>query len=325
MTARRGMRPLLTIVGLAVTAACMYLAVRGVALDDALAALRGSELWWLVPTLAVFALAVELRAVRWWALYDGDDRPPLRAVRYALLIGYLFNNILPARAGEAARVIALHKRAATPRAETIGTVVAERVFDILALLAILLASYPWLPDISWLRTAAIVGTAVVAILAVLIAVIVRYDERAVHWLLTPLRRIRRPGVAARVEYAAVNATRGLVALRNPRVALRGFLLTVASWVAIGTSYWILMSAFHLELPLVAGLLVTVAINFSLILPSSPAALGVFEAATVIALRAFDVPHAEALSYALVLHLVNFVPFLVIGAVLLRPRTLRRDR
>jgi hypothetical protein len=50
---------------------------------------------------------------------------------------------------------------------------------------------------------------------------------------------------------------------------------------------------------------------------------VFEAATVVALRAFDVPHAEALSYALVLHLLNLVPFLVIGAVLLGPGALRR--
>jgi len=62
-----------------------------------------------------------------------------------------------------------------------------------------------------------------------------------------------------------------------------------------------------------------------VLPSSPAALGVFEAATVVALRAFDVPHAEALSYALVLHLLNLVPFLLIGVALLGPGTLRRRR
>jgi uncharacterized membrane protein YbhN (UPF0104 family) len=89
------------------------------------------------------------------------------------------------------------------------------------------------------------------------------------------------------------------------------------------SFWILMAAFDLDLPLVAGMLVVVAINLSLVLPSSPAALGVFEAATVVALRAFDVPQAQALSYALVLHLLNFVPFLIIGAALLGPGALRR--
>lgn len=325
MTSRRGMRPLLAVVGLAVTAACMYVAVRGVEFDDAVQAFRDSELVWLIPALPVFAAAIVLRGVRWWALYDGDKRPPLRAVMYALLVGYFFNNILPARAGEAARVIALYSRARTSRAEIIATVVVERVFDMLALLLILLCAYPWLPEISWLRNAAILGAIVTVVLAVLIVLVVRYEARAVHWLLTPLRRIRRPGFAARVETAAINATRGLAALRNPVIAARGFALTVASWVVLAVSYWILMDAFHLDLPLDAAILVTVAINLSLVLPSSPAALGVFEAATIIALNAFDVPHAEALSYALVLHVLNLVPFLIIGAVLLGPRALRRNR
>lgn len=322
MSTRHGLRPLLVAVGLAVTVACMYLAVRGVALDDALDALRDSDLRWLLPALPVFALAIVLRAVRWWSLFEAGARPPLRAVVYALMVGYFFNNILPARAGEAARVIALHRRASTPKAETVGTVVVERLFDVLALLIVLFASYPWLPEISWLRAAAIFGAVVVAVLLALVYVVVRYDERAVHWLLSPLRRIRRVGVAERLEAAAVNATRGLVALRSPRIALRGMLLTIASWTTLGLSYAILTNAFALDLPVVAGMLVTVAINLSLVLPSSPAALGVFEAATVIALRAFDVPQAEALSYALVLHLLNLVPFLVIGSALLGPGALR---
>lgn len=325
MTERRGLPPLLVAAGLVVTVACMVLAVRGVALDDALDALRDSDLRWLIPTIPVFALAIVLRAVRWWSLFAAAQRPPMGAIGYALLIGYFFNNILPARAGEAARVIALHRRAATPKAEGAATVVVERMFDVLALLIILFASYPWLPEFSWLRAAAIFGVFVVTVLVVLVVVIVRYDDRAVHWLLSPLRRLRREGLAERLEAAAVNATRGLVALRSPLIALRAMALTIASWTTLGISYWILMHAFGFELPLVAGLLVTVAINLSLVLPSSPAALGVFEAATVVALRAFDVPAAEALSYALVLHLLNLVPFLAIGASLLGPGALRSRR
>lgn len=323
MSERPGLRPLLVAVSLVVTVACMYFAVRGVALADAADALRDSELLWLVPTVPVFALAVSLRALRWWSLFAAQQRPPLRAVCYALLIGYFFNNILPARAGEAARVIALHRRASTAKAEAAGTVVVERLFDLLALLILLFACYPWLPEISWLRAAAVFGAVVVGVLLTLAFVVVRYDERAIHWLLSPLRRVRREGVAERLEAAAVNATRGLVALRTPRIALRGMLLTIASWATLGVSYTILTNAFSFDVPLVAGMLVTVAINLSLVLPASPAALGVFEAATVIALRAFDVPHAEALSYALVLHLLNLVPFLVIGGLLLGPGALRR--
>ncbi len=325
MSPTRSARPLLLAVGLVVTVGAMYLALRGVALDDTADALADSNLLWLAPSLAVFAVGVWLRGLRWWALFAADGRPPLGEVTRALLVGYFFNNILPARAGEAARVISLHARTRTPRAETIGTVVAERLFDVLALLIILFAAYPWLPAISWLRAAAIFGAVVVVVLAGIVLALVRYDERAIHWLLSPLRRIRREGFAERVELAAINATRGLVAIRDPRIAARSLALTILSWVVLSFSYWILMQGFSLHVAFVAGLLVTITINMGLVLPSSPAAIGVFEAATVIALTAFDVPNSEALSYALVLHLLNLVPFLVAGAVLLGPGALRRRR
>jgi glycosyltransferase 2 family protein len=323
VSTRRGLRPLLLVAGLVVTALGMYLAVRGVKLDDARDALAASDLRWLVPTSIVLGVALWLRVLRWWVLFDASSRPPLRAVGHAAFVGYFFNNILPARAGEAARVIALYSRAGTPRAETVGTVVIERVFDLLALLLLLFGSYPLLPEISWLKAAALLGIVLVTGLVVVIYLLVRYDDRAVRWLLSPLRRLPGEHTGARVETAVVNATRGLVALREPRVALRAMALTIASWVMLGISFWLLTNAFDLQLPLVAGMLVVVAINLSLVLPSSPAALGVFEAATVVALRAFDVPRAEALSYALVLHLLNLVPFLVIGAALLGPGALRR--
>jgi len=319
----RGTRPLLLAAGLAVTVAGIFFAVRGVAFDDTVDALADSDLRWLIPSTLVFVAGVALRGLRWWALFDARERPSLIEVTRALLVGYFFNNILPARAGEAAKVISLHARTKTPRAEIVGTVVAERVFDLLALLIILFAAYPWLPPISWLRTAVIFAIVVVATLAVLVFLLVRYDERAIHWLLSPLRRIRRDGFAQRVELAAINATRGLVAIRDPRVALVSLLLTIASWVVLSLSYWILMQAFSLDLPFVAGLLVTVTINMGLVLPSAPAAIGVFEAATVIALKVFDIPQAEALSYALVLHLLNLVPFLLAGAALLGPGALAR--
>ena len=321
MSAKHAARSLLIAAGLVVTVVCTYVAVRGVDLDEARAALADCDLTWLLPTGVVFAIAIWLRALRWWVVFAAEKRPPLRAVTRALFIGFFFNNILPMRAGEAARIIALHNAAGTPRAEAIGTVVVERVFDILSLLILLFASYPLLPQVSWLRTGALFGAAALVALVALVYVLVRYDERAVRWLLSPLRRL--PNVDDRVEQAVVNATRGLTAIRDPRVASRGMAITLASWIGFGVSYWILMFSFSLDVPVVAGILVTVAINLSLVLPSSPAALGVFEAATIISLGAFDVPQAEALSYALVLHLVNLLPFLAIGIGLLGPGVLRR--
>ena len=79
--------------------------------------------------------------------------------------------------------------------------------------------------------------------------------------------------------------------------------------------WLVTLAFPFNLPFAAGVLLVVAVGLGMILPSPPAAVGVFEGAALIALKAYGIPHDEALPYALILHMLNFVPFIVIGGCL----------
>jgi uncharacterized membrane protein YbhN (UPF0104 family) len=76
--------------------------------------------------------------------------------------------------------------------------------------------------------------------------------------------------------------------------------------------WLTMLGFDLGLSPVAGLLVAIAVNIAMILPASPAAVGVFEASALVALNAYGVPKEQALGYALVVHVLNFVPYIVVG-------------
>jgi uncharacterized membrane protein YbhN (UPF0104 family) len=101
------------------------------------------------------------------------------------------------------------------------------------------------------------------------------------------------------------------------VAVGAAFWTLLSWVVAGVSAWFVMLAFDLGLSPAAGVFVMITINLALILPSAPAAVGVFEAATLVALDAYDVPDSEALSYGLVLHAVNFLPYIVAGLVVLQ--------
>ena len=95
--------------GVAVTCCFGYLAVRNVDFERFWAGLRESNYAWLIPALGALAAAVWLRALRWQLLFTVETRPPLAAAMTALLIGYFFNQFLPARAGEVARVLALHR------------------------------------------------------------------------------------------------------------------------------------------------------------------------------------------------------------------------
>lgn len=303
-------------VALVVTVISAYFAVRDVRFAEVAAGLKRSDYIWVAPSLVVFALSIFLRAVRWRFLFVRDRRPSLRAVTAASLVGYLFNNILPLRAGEAARVVVLKQRARTPTVESAGTVVVERAYDVLSLLVLLFVALPWLPPVTWVRAAALLGLAVGTAMAGAILVLAVYGDRPIRFLLKPLARL--PFVSPeRAEIAVVSLHEGLSAIRRPHLALAAFFWTTLSWIVMALSFWLLMLGFDLDLSPVAGLFVLIAIGLSMILPSSPAAVGVFEAATVAALSAYAVPDSVALSYALVLHALNFAFFVGAGALALR--------
>ena len=84
--------------------------------------------------------------LRWRSLFAPPSRPSVKVITHANLIGYLFNTILPTRAGEAARVIAIRRAGGSP-AEATGKVVVEGVYDVLSLLVLLFVTTPWLPHV----------------------------------------------------------------------------------------------------------------------------------------------------------------------------------
>jgi uncharacterized protein (TIRG00374 family) len=306
--------------GLGVGLLFAYLAIRDTRPAEVWDALSGSNYRWLVPALVALAVANVLRACRWRYLFVHDTRPPLASVLKAMLIGQFFNNILPVRAGEAARVVALNRSSRTSRAEALGTVVAERALDVLCLLLLLFVLLPWLPHVSWLGAAAILAAAVSAGLLAAIAVLALAGARALYLPLRMLARLRLVS-RERAERASANFVQGMAALQRPRLAVGALFWTLVSWGVLGVSAWFVTRSFDLGLSPVAGMLVMIAIGLAMILPAPPAAVGVFEAAVVVALSAYDVPNAQALSYALVLHALNFFPYLAAGLVVLQSHVL----
>jgi glycosyltransferase 2 family protein len=322
---RPSTRTILTWFGLAASAGFGFLAVRDVDAGELRSALARADYALLVPASVVLAVAILVRILRWQILFPPAHRPSLAAVTSALLIGHFFNNVLPARAGEAFRVVVLNQRVGTSRFEALGTVVAERILDVLALLLIFFALAPELPRTDWLPRALWAGALLFAVLAVSLATFALRGERPARLLLRPLALL--PGVSTdRTRLAASNLLYGFGFLRRPHAALGASALTILSWLLIAVAFWLCMVAFHLGVGFEAGLLVVVAVNLAIIIPSGPAAVGVFEAATLLALSAFGIDRSLGLSYAVVLHALNVLPFIVVGYVVFHyhVRAVRRE-
>jgi uncharacterized protein (TIRG00374 family) len=303
-------------IGLVVSIGFAYLAVRDVRWSDVWDGLKSSNYWWVLPALAMLGVTAFIKAVRWRYLFARETRPPTGPVVTSVLVGYFFNSILPARAGDVARVLALKRQTGTSLAESSATVVVERVYDILVLLVLLFVTVPWLPSVSWLRAAAIFAIVLATGLVVAMVVLAIWGLRPLKFVLRPLARL--PFLSPeRVEHIGDNLGQGLAAIRQPRLVVVALVLTTAGWLAWAASTWFLMIGFDLELSFLGALLVVVATSLAMVLPSAPSALGVFEAAVLVALGAYGIPDAQALSYALVLHALNILPWVVMGVILVR--------
>jgi glycosyltransferase 2 family protein len=301
-------------IGLVISAAFAFFVVRDVDWGSTLSALRHCNYAWLAPALGAIAISVAVRAERWRVLFRPEQRPPYGPVMKATLVGLLFNIILPLRAGEAARIVALKSYAGTSRAESTTTVVVERLYDVLSLLFLLFASVAWLPQVSWLLAASIVAlvAAAGAITLVVVARLLARDRG-----IAGRRVLRLPLLDDEtVRRLTVNALHGLAALRRPRQAVLALAWTLVSWFVLALAFWFLMIGFRLHLSLLAGLLVAIATGLSFIVPAAPGAVGVFEAAGLAVTNAYGVPHSQALAYVLVLHAVNVFPFVIAGLTVL---------
>ncbi len=292
-----------------------YLAVRLIDVDLLWEALAESNYWWLVPAAALMAVGVAIRAVRWQLLFLPEGRPPFRPTLRALLIGQFGNCILPARAGEAARIVVICRETTVPWPQAAGTAVVERIYDVVGLLILLFAFVPFFPQIDWLRRAAVVAAIVGGLALVGVIVLALFGSRAVRLLLRPLEWLPRVR-PEQLESVADRLTYGLAGLHRPGMAAIAFSLTMASWLVYAASFWLVSIGFDLEIGYAGAMLVLIATSLVLVIPALPGAIGTFEAAAVVALSAYGIEDSEALAYAVVLHALNVIPYIVVGYILL---------
>ena len=304
-------------IGLAVSLLFGWLALRAVPLDDLGAALVEADYRWLVPAGLALAVSLWLRAMRWRALFVGDDRRLVTpAVAFwTVVVGLCFNSLLPARAGELARAVALNHETGIPRTQALVGIVVERVLDVAALAVLLLAALVLLPPDELVDDLAAAAAAILAVTLTAAVLAARLRSR----LRTPAARLLRrvPVVGgARTERTLQSVARGSHGVLRPSVAGPALAWTMASWIGLAVSNWCCMQAFSREWPWHAALFVLIVTNLAMVVPATAGSIGVFEAATRLALAAYGVGASAALSYAIVLHALNLVPYILLGAIAL---------
>lgn len=258
---------------------------------------------WLVGGFGLYAVATLMRCERWQRILALTGVHALRRDSYALTtVGYMGNNVLPARAGEVLKVVLLSKRTDAGIREVFGTVLAERVLDAIALAGIFavvvfgILRETTLPSD---RPLLLAGIGAAALAAVLVALVIAQRKGMLRRMLDWLRPL-------------ADAPRALLSVTG--VLLLGWSLAI--WAVEASVYLAVAHATGLDISMMGALYLVALTNLFAMIPAAPGYVGTFDAAVIFGVKAIGGTQSAALSYLLLLRFILFVPITLVGLVLL---------
>jgi uncharacterized protein (TIRG00374 family) len=306
--------------GVVISVALLWLALRNLHLEDVWVALQGARYWWLIPGVAVYMLGVWARTWRWHYLIRPIKKVPLRTMFPIVAIGYMGNNIYPARAGELLRAYVLRKGENIPISASLATIIIERAFDGVVMLAFVFLNLPELAGLTGdsgfvgsIRSIALVGAGVFLFAVVVFLLMAIFPKQSIRLLNGIIERIVPKRFRETTKSLVERFHAGLASLRSPKDVFMVLVTSVVIWLFETVKYWFVMQAFDFNVTFFALMLMNGIVNLSTTIPSAPGYVGTFDAPGIAVLEAYGVPGAIAAGYTLVLHVALWFPITILGA------------
>ena len=309
------------VLGILISAVFLFLAFRKIEFNQLWQYLRAAKWAWVLLGLVFYFMGVWVRTWRWQVLLKPLKHLSRRQLFPVVCIGYMGNNVYPARAGEVLRSILLKQSDDVPISGSLATIVVERLFDGITILALVLLNFRQFvqiaPDAEWVNriqtgsilVAGIFGLILIVFLAMLF--LPKQTQAVSGRLINKLLPAKlRPKVSGILD----KFIEGLRVLRSPGQSLLVLALSMLVWVLEGGLYWGVMKALGLDLSFMSLLLVEGVVNLVLLIPAAPGGLGTFDAAARFMLSLFGIPAELALGYALMLRVALWIPITALGAI-----------
>lgn len=316
------MRALKLGLGLALSAIFLYATLSTVPFSRLLAVLANARPEWIAISFGFIALAYALKIYRWATMLRGlGSTVRLRQAAVPFLGGVAFNNVLPFRAGDMIRVAAFQRFTGIPASGQIGSLVLERLLDLLVLLAFLFATITYFEaealDAALLAGLKLAALAVAAGILLFIAapnvigIVVRSAEKRLPRL--------RPAGEALLRLSAAVAT-----LSRPLLLVQVTFISILAWLAEGGAFFAVGQALGVAATPEAALLALSIGTLSTIIPSSPGYVGTFHYFTARTLVGSGASEVAAAAFAILIHALLWLSTTATGFCLLAASGLRRQ-
>ena len=283
-------------------------------------AVRKANYIWLIPGIAVYFVGVWVRAWRWHYLLGPIKKIPTETMFPITTIGYMGNNIYPARAGEVLRAVILKRKEGVSVSASLATIIVERIFDGVVMLAFVFVNLSELAKLKGssgfvgnIQQVAVIGTGIFLGALAVFLLAAMFPHTAMKVGLWFIYRFVPQRFHPRVISLANKFLDGLASLRSPFNALMVFFTSVIIWLLETGKYWFVMHAFSFSVSFFALMLMNGIVNLATTIPSAPGYIGTFDAPGIAVLTAYGVERSTAAGYTLVLHVALWLPITLLGA------------
>ena len=298
--------------GIALSTALIYWILTKFDLAQAAQVIGDADPGWLLAAAFVYGALFTLRGWRWAVLLR-----PVKAVSATrcfevFTIGFMANNVLPARLGDVARAYILARQEKLPAASSFSSVMLERIFDgvtVVLFLNVVLFLRP--TDDAWINYVRVLSGAVF-LAAITVCGLIAWNDRWVLLIAQKTLFFLPEGLQDKIAGLIERLSAGLHSLRSPSQTALVIVLSLVIWT-IETSVYVLAGyAFGLDIGFLGMILVMAVLTLGLSVPSAPGFVGVFEGLIISAVGLYGVTGERAFAFALTVHLIHFIPGTLLG-------------
>lgn len=300
-------------VGLVISVVAVWFALSGIKFDQVGDSFSRLNWWLLALSLIPYFLNLFMKITRWQLLFSPGPKIKLGRLWATLNISYLFNTVLPARLGEIVRAYAISRSEHITPVRALSTIFLEKIMDVMTMFIFLVCLLPFLKLGDDIKQAAFItgGLVVVAfVICMLMAAFRKQAEAIVRWFLRPVpSRFREPIFNLVREVLDV-----LGILLDFKLSLNLWAQSVVLWLLVVIDYLLIAWALNIQMNFEVGMVLLIALNLGMVVPSAPGYIGVFEALVKVSMLPFF-PGQESLliSLGLLLHITGYLPVIILGA------------
>jgi len=304
--------------GMAVSLFFMALLFRKIDFHQLGAALRTVDYRYILLAIVCTFASYFLRAVRWHYLLISEKRIPLSSLYPATIIGYMANNLLPARLGEFVRAYILAQREQLETPSVFASLVIDRLFDGLTVLLMLLVTLFTLQlpqGMADAGTALKLGGMITFLLYCGVLLFLFLLKRQTMRTLSFVRKLLKP-FPQRVTDRSIPMLGSFIA--GIRMSSKGghiaavLVSSVMIWTFAVIPVDLILQGFNIHLPITASMFIMVLLVFAVMVPASPGFIGTYHYACFKGLSVFGIAESTSISIALIIHGTSFFPVIVAG-------------